>query len=69
MMPGITYLPVGVDDGIGRRARRDRGVSDDDVISVNEAVLDDDVHRAVRRLGVAVNHHRVLDDEAFDAVA
>ena len=69
-MPGITYLPVAsitVSDDRGVVANRDRrgwrGVGRPDV--GDQAVLHDDVDRPVRRLGVAVDHHRVLDHEAM----
>src|SRR5262249_7561183 len=46
-----------------RRSRRGRWRVGGRADVGNPSVLDDDVHGSVRRLGVAVNHHRVLDDE------
>ena len=61
---GHHVLAGGVDHGVGaargRGCRRRADVRD-------EAVLDDDVDRAERRLGVAVDHHRVADDAAAAA--
>ena len=65
-------LAGGIDDGVrlGRcrpsrrrgRLRAARGCDPRD-----QATLDEDVHRAIRRLGVAVDDHRVLDEQALEA--
>ena len=52
-----------IDQRVGRRARCKRAARRRGTDVRDAAVLDDDVHRTVRRLRVAVDHHRVLDDE------
>ena len=61
-MPGITYLPVASITASDAAATAG-AESDDPVMDDDQPVLYDDVHRSVRRLGVAVDDHGIPDDE------
>ena len=54
-------LPGAIDHRVGRRAAGAGARSN----GRDDARLHHDVHRAEGRLGVAVNHHRVADDQPF----
>ncbi len=60
---GHHVLPGGVDNRIGGRVLG-RGRAD----AGDQAVLDEDVGRAKRRLAVAVDHHRVADEQTLDGL-